>query len=120
MMQGGSEMINQVKKISLLLLLFLFVGVSVTSLGIESKAEEDGGIVKTNGVIGFYDDSSSSEPSTPPSSNAPTVKKPAGRLPSTGELVKKSLSIAGGVLLLLIALFLLFKRKKDHEEGGEA
>lgn len=124
MIQGGNKMIVQVKKISLFLLLFLFVGVSLTGLGIESHAEENGGLVETNGVVGFYEDSSSSSDSTSsnPTSNSSTssqVIKPTGRFPSTGELVKKSLSISG-LLLLLIVLFLLFKRKKERDKGGES
>ena len=118
MIQGGNRMIMQVKKISLLLLLFLFVGVSLTHLSIESHAEENGGVVKTNGVVGFYEDSSSSDP-TSNSSTSTQVTKPTGRFPSTGELVKKSLSIVGIILLLLIMLFLLLKRKKQHDKGGE-
>lgn len=118
-MQGGNRMITQVKKISLLLLLFLFVGGSFTSIGIESHAEENGGVVKTNGVVGFYEDSSSSD-TTVNSSTSEKVTKPTGRFPSTGELVKKSLSITGLILLLLIVLFFLFKRKKEHDKGGEA
>ena len=118
MIQGGNKMMVQVKKISLFLLLFLFVGVSLTGLDIESHAEENGGLVKTNGVVGFYEDSSSSD-STSNSSTSSQVIKPTGRFPSTGELMKSGLSIIGFLLLLLI-LFLLFKRKKERDEGGES
>ena len=45
--------------------------------------------------------------------------KPEGRYPSTGELVKTSLSFSGGVLLLSALVFYFWKRKKQTEEGGE-
>lgn len=117
--QGGNRMIMRVKKISLLLLFFLFVGVSLTSLVVDSHAEENGGMVKTSGVVGFYEDSSSSSSSSD-STTSSQVNKPVGRFPSTGEVAKKSLTVIGSILLLGVVLFFLFKRKKEQSEGGEA
>lgn len=88
----------------------------------------NGGQVQTNGEIIFYEDepepsssqppvSSSSEapvPSTP--SSEPPVTKPPGKYPSTGELVKKSLSISGGVLILIAFFLFLYKRRKKEAD----
>ncbi|MGX7244596.1 LPXTG cell wall anchor domain-containing protein [Enterococcus quebecensis] len=80
-----------------------------------------GGAVQTNGEIGFYKGDSVPESST--SSSTSTAReevaapnKPKGRYPSTGELVKTSLSITGAVLIVIVFLWLLFKRKKKEAE----
>lgn len=85
------------------------LGTSNTSVYGEEAA------VQTNGEIVFSAESSDS--STPSSdstiSSSELVKKPIGRLPSTGELVMKSLSISGIVLVAFVIVFYLVKRKKD-------
>lgn len=111
------------RKISLLLTSIVWVGLLITICQPAFAQEGLGGAVQTNGEIGFYQDSvidSSTPPtsSTPPSvsQSEPVVKptpKPQGRYPSTGELVKKSLSISGVLLVLLVLFFVLFKRKKE-------
>ncbi|MBL1226683.1 LPXTG cell wall anchor domain-containing protein [Enterococcus sp. BWR-S5] len=48
-----------------------------------------------------------------------SVSKPAGsKYPSTGELVKTSLSISGGLLIVLALFFYIWKRKKEREARG--
>lgn len=111
---------------------FLVASSLAFALGIaQPAAAEEGGAVKTNGAITFYEtstDSSSSEAPVPsseeptPSSEAPApsdselpVTKPAGKYPSTGELVKKSLTFSGAALVLGVLLLFIWKRRK---EGG--
>ena len=113
------------------------VAVSLTVLmvfGFHSSAlaAENGGAVQTNGVVGFYDNSTESSSSTEPApsttesekpapsesttTSSTVVKKPTGSYPSTGELVTKSLSISGVVLLAGVLIFFLWKRRKDGEK----
>lgn len=80
-------------------------------------ATENGGAVPTQGAISFY------EGKTTPSSSEPTqtsseVTKPTGKLPSTGELIKKSLSISGLAVILIAVFFFFWKRKKGKAEEG--
>lgn len=125
------------QKQRLCLLLSSFALIIVCGIYVQpAQAQEGvGGAVQTNGEIGFYKDdepvtsSSSTTPSSSsPSSSAPpksssstgtsgTVTKPTGNYPSTGELIKKSLSLSGIALVLLAFLLFLFKRKK--KEVGE-
>ncbi|WP_086349710.1 LPXTG cell wall anchor domain-containing protein [Candidatus Enterococcus clewellii] len=95
-----------------------------------TDASGNGGAVKTNGVIGFYEEdvseSSTSESSSSDSETSETTQstlpptggtsKPSGKFPSTGELVKNSLTISGIALLVMAVLFLIWKRK--NREGG--
>ncbi|MBO0445097.1 LPXTG cell wall anchor domain-containing protein [Enterococcus ureilyticus] len=88
---------------------------------IAQEGAAGGGAVQTNGEIGFYEGESTTEP--PTSSSTTNVSestiattKPKGRFPSTGELVKKSLSISGVALVVIVCLLLLFKRKKKEGE----
>ncbi|WP_086350803.1 LPXTG cell wall anchor domain-containing protein [Candidatus Enterococcus clewellii] len=102
-----------------------------------SFAAENGGAVQTNGVIQFYEETSSSSttpssstssstvastssstPITVPSSSEAPVTKPTGKYPSTGELVKTSLAVSGSALVVLVVLFFFWKRKKDAKEEG--
>lgn len=122
---------------TLILRLSLAVGL-LLSFSVPVYGAENGGAVQTNGVIEFYDDtepstseptpSSEPEPSTseepkpseeptPSSSSEPIVTKPQGKYPSTGELVKTSLTVSGVALVVLALLFFLWKRKKDKEES---
>lgn len=118
--------------------LYMFSSVFLTMLMFLSApvsfAQE--GAVQTKGEVILWEESSeSSEPptsSTEPSdstvpsesvvssesSQAATVSKPAGKYPSTGELVKSSLTITG-IALLLIMLILFFLKKKKEREIGE-
>jgi len=95
------------------------------ALGMELPAvAEEGGAVQTNGVIGFYetsaDSSGSEEPveSIPSSSDSePPVTKPAGKYPSTGELVKKSLAVSGVALVLGVLILFFWKRRKEEGDA---
>lgn len=103
-----------------------------------SFAATNGGGVQTNGVIEILEDyqvSSSSDSSDsssyssdssssqrggtlPPTGGNPTdPDKPRGKYPSTGELIKASLSISGIVLLLLGMILLLWKKRTDKENS---
>lgn len=97
---------------------------------------DNGGAVQTNGVIEFFDDTEPStsepEPSSEPAPSSetplpsssdepitpkPPGSKPQGSYPSTGELVKTSLTVSGAALVVLALLFFFWKRKKDKEES---
>lgn len=108
-------------------LLFTFTGRTVVQ-----AVSNGGGAVQTNGDISFYEESTSTsetedstENSTADSSSSTTgtlpetgtTTKPAGKLPSTGELVVKSLSISGGVILVVAGILFWLKRKKQADEG---
>ena len=123
----------KMKKMFLLLSSFAMVMGFVAGGNTASAQEGNGGQVQTNGEISFYADEplpSSSEPPAPsstqePSSEAPVptssselpVTKPAGKYPSTGELVKKSLTISGGAVVVIALVLFLYSRKK--KEAGE-
>lgn len=119
--------------LSALLLLGICGWMTTTAYG-----EVNGGAVSTKGQITLTteeptpstDSTSSSEPTPtsesssstlPPtgSSQSPLTPKPMGKLPSTGELVKTSLSISGVILLVLLLIVFLWKRKKDQKSQEE-
>lgn len=82
--------------------------------------------VQTNGDIVIRENLTepSTEPTTEPtkptaSSEPPVVKKPIGRLPSTGELVTISLSISGILLVVGIFLYRMFNKKKSKNTQGK-
>ncbi|WP_348921140.1 LPXTG cell wall anchor domain-containing protein [Enterococcus rotai] len=118
---------NSIKEIKL----FFVLGFLVFILFPIISFADDGGVVQTKGDITFFEEepssSSSAEPSTTepsqttPADSVSTIKKPKGKLPSTGELVKASLSISG-ILLIVVASGLFFwKKRKDiiKYNGGE-
>ncbi|WP_249274544.1 LPXTG cell wall anchor domain-containing protein [Candidatus Enterococcus clewellii] len=117
-----NNIIHLIRLSMLLLLTTAFTAGAPTSI-----AAENGGAVQTNGVIQFYEETTSSTtipstststPVTEPSSSELPVTKPTGKYPSTGELVKKSLAISGSVLVVLVLLFFFWKRRKDEKEAG--
>lgn len=73
--------------------------------------------VKTNGEIVFTESSTSPTTSTS-SSTDKLVSKPKGKLPSTGELVQKSLVVCL-IVLGLFAVILWWKKKNEKVEGGK-
>jgi LPXTG-motif cell wall-anchored protein len=79
--------------------------------------------VQTNGEIVFSDESTSptSETSASTPSSEEPIKKPAGKYPSTGELIQKSLSISGIAILVFAVGLYLFKRKQrvERKRGPE-
>ncbi|WP_321385934.1 LPXTG cell wall anchor domain-containing protein [uncultured Enterococcus sp.] len=109
------------------------------TIPVTSEATTNGGAVQTNGVIGFYEeetsdstsssssDSATSESSLPSESTTSQSKlpsdggtnKPTGSYPSTGELVKNSLTISGAALIVIAAAFLFWKRKQEKEAQGK-
>ncbi|MGG5341940.1 LPXTG cell wall anchor domain-containing protein [Enterococcus sp. AZ192] len=107
------------------LVLFSIACVSIFTIhpiSVQAEGEGNGGGIQTNGEIGFYEETKpTTEPTTEPttSDSTPTVKKPVGRYPSTGELVKKSLSISGAALVVIAAIAFFWKRKKDDDEQKE-
>lgn len=119
----------------LLYLVLLSVGVFLTGIPLSAKAME-GGQVGHQGVIEFYEESSTTEPSesstteptvessTEPSvststtsSSTPIVQKPTGNYPSTGEVVQRSLMLSGAAILALALLFAVWKKRKEKRES---
>lgn len=91
--------------------LFVVACVIISMLSFHSASAEStemGGAVQTNGEIVFF------EEKTAPSTSEPVPKpSPKGKLPTTGELMKKSLSITG-VTLIIIIVFFYMKRNKER------
>lgn len=82
--------------------------------------------VQTNGEIIIRENltepttDTTTEPTKPTTSTEPpVVKKPVGRLPSTGELVTMSVSISGILLVLGICLYRMFNKKKSTNTQGK-
>lgn len=112
------------KKVTYLLIFFIawFTLFISPAQMVDAQGDENGGgAVQTNGEIGFYEEDGSTEPPTSTSSAQPVDKemptKPKGRYPSTGELVKTSLSISGAVVVVIVLGYFLLKRKKEKQEG---
>ncbi|MBP1048115.1 LPXTG cell wall anchor domain-containing protein [Enterococcus sp. BWM-S5] len=120
------------KKHFLHYLVLLSVGVFLTGVPMSSWAME-GGQVGQQGVIEFYVDSTEpSESSTteppvassteePPvstsTSSSTVVQKPAGKYPSTGEVVQRSLMLSGAAVIALVLLFFVMKKRKEKRES---
>lgn len=99
-----------IKKVRLLLISLVGFFSFVVCVELVS-AEELGGVVQTTGEVGFYEGTT---PSTKESSSDVPVKKPVGKLPSTGELIKKSLLISGSLIVVLFLLFFVYKQRKKE------
>lgn len=118
------------RKQLLCLLLSSFALIIVCGIHIQTAQAQEGvgGAVQTNGEIGFYEEtqpSTSSSTSTSSSKTktsssrtvtSETTTKPTGKYPSTGELIKTSLSISGVAIILLALLFLFIRKKKEVSE----
>lgn len=110
------------KKRIFYLLLTSFVCMGFVMDTILVYGAEEGGRVQSKAGVGFYE--ASTESSTKSSSTSDSqssqstsyelkAEKPTGKLPETGELVKKSLFISGSILVVLILIFFFYKRKKE-------
>lgn len=82
----------------------------------------EGGQVGHEAVIEFYRDEPDEKEKTPSSTSNPvndaedtTVKKPVGRYPQTGEIVKKSLTLSGVILAFSIVYVYLKKQRKERK-----
>ena len=92
-------------------LVILFYG-TITSTSVLA-AEAGGGQVSTNSKIVFYEDDVKPTPKPAPT---PTPKPKPGILPQTGEQVGYY-SIGGlAVLLMVIALIVWKRRRKEYEK----
>lgn len=102
---------------------FLFVSILCLSFCLTTFSTvyaEEIGQIQTKAGVGFYEASTSESESnttaTTVTSKSEVVTKPKGRYPSTGELVKTSLSISG--LILVILVLILFLRKKKEKKSA--
>lgn len=112
---------KQMKKLNVQRILFtfllFFLGLTLSN-GIVHA--EYGAEVPTNGEIVLYDNATSEstkEPKTSTSTGTSTsaVKKPKGKLPSTGELVGNGLVIGGLMLVLVVGGLYFWKRGYRNE-----
>lgn len=78
---------------------------------------EMGGAVQTKGEIIFFEEETTLSISD--TSNSEPISKPKsrGKLPSTGELIKKSLSFTGLALIISIVVFYLKKQVANKGKG---
>lgn len=107
------------KIINYLLLSFILILTLVIVYPLNTFADTNGGELKTEGVISFYEDepsstTESSSVSKPQKSGSKTMK-PAGRLPQTGEMAKTSLAFTGVAIVVIGLLLFLWKHKKENE-----
>lgn len=93
------------------MLLFIF---PMKCLGSEGAVQTKGEVTLINGKA-VSCGSSTLESSLPSSKGA--NQKPIGRLPSTGELVKKSLAISGIVILLIFLIFYFLRKKEEQSKS---
>lgn len=88
----------------------------VKSLGSEGAVQTKGEVTLISGATTTNGSSTSTTKSFLPNTKGQS-RKPVGRFPSTGELVQKSLTISGIVLLLLILTAYFLRRKKEQNES---
>ncbi|MBP2098160.1 LPXTG cell wall anchor domain-containing protein [Enterococcus rivorum] len=105
------------KKLRYLLLFSAILVVSLLTIwAVQVNAEENGGVISTKGQITLLEDTTTTETKTSESSKdktiGPPVGKPSGKLPSTGELIKKSLSISGMVMIGITFCLYWWKRQQ--------
>ncbi|MBM7689831.1 hypothetical protein BCR24_13145 [Enterococcus ureilyticus] len=106
---------------------FLFVSIFCLSLCLATFSTvyaEEIGQIQTKAGVGFYESSSSDSGTdttntTATSATSEAVTKPKGRYPSTGELVKTSLSISGLILVILVLILFLRKKKEKNTARRE-
>lgn len=83
---------------------------------------DNGGQADVSGKIIFYEDSSSEKPKESSSSSevvkesSAVSEKPVGRFPNTGEIIKKSSVWIGMGLILLLIIFLIGRKRREHDE----
>jgi len=105
---------------------FLFVSIFCLSLCLAAFSTvyaEEIGQIQTKAGVGFYEastsESTSNTTATTDTSKSEVVVKPKGRYPSTGELVKTSLSISGLILVILVLILFLRKKKEKNSARRE-
>lgn len=107
-----------IRAASVLLVPFVWLGILLTAGTVETYAET-GGTVRTNGVVIFYKEEpgtfTTDSPELEDNSVSPATKN-SENIPTTGELVKKSLVISGGILIAIALILALIKRKHKEEK----
>ncbi|MBO0468085.1 LPXTG cell wall anchor domain-containing protein [Enterococcus plantarum] len=95
----------------------IFLAVSFGT--INEAAAEEGGQVQTNAGIVFKESDSSTAQTNESTHNDSssnklpnTGKKPTGRLPNTGDLIKVSMLFTGGALILIALIVFFWKKRK--------
>ncbi|WP_375178417.1 LPXTG cell wall anchor domain-containing protein [Enterococcus rotai] len=100
-----------------ILIPLIFLAVSFGTIN-KGWAAEEGGQVQTKAGIVLKKSAPTTEQTSDATHNglSPQEKKPAGRLPNTGDLIKVSLLFTG-VILSLLALILFFWKKRRPVKG---
>ena len=131
-MQNNGKEGDMMKKKSIryIMLSFLLVVISFSNGSILTFAEGNGA-VQTNGNIILTEDSEtkptdsteatteSKEVTSSSKTSEALASKPVGKYPSTGELVRASLSISGGVLAIIAVCLLYVKRRNNADSRRE-
>ncbi|GGC91462.1 LPXTG cell wall anchor domain-containing protein [Enterococcus wangshanyuanii] len=100
---------KQINKIQFVLLPIIFLALSFGTIN-EAWAVEEGGQVQTNaGVVLRKAKTTPNQTSDSSKKSLLPKEKPVGRLPQTGELVKISLLVSGGIVLIVTLSLLLLK-----------
>ncbi|MBO0441175.1 LPXTG cell wall anchor domain-containing protein [Candidatus Enterococcus ikei] len=99
------------------LALFLLLSITFT-LG-STVALAEGGEAGTIAEIEFYTDDSKEMPVDESKAPEPEkTKKPIGRFPNTGEIIRKSLMMSG-LMLAFIGLWILWMKKTKRKDDLE-
>lgn len=110
---------NKVKKIKFLLVPLMFLLIVLFSSTVHNAAEEGGQVQTDAGIVLHPAETSTSDSSKtddPSKIDEPRQKKPVGRLPSTGELIRMSFVISGAIVVLVFLLLLTRKKKRGKGE----
>lgn len=110
-MKRFSEVVRVGVVMAMIFTVFAFAFPSIASAA-------DGGSVTSNGTITFKGTVESTVESTA-ASTSESLPDTGGKLPQTGELIKKSLSISGVILLLIAIIIVLWRRRKKDEESDD-
>ncbi|WP_339101749.1 LPXTG cell wall anchor domain-containing protein [Candidatus Enterococcus clewellii] len=115
-----------------MLVVLSFLSLTPLAASATSEKESEKSVsVQTNGAITFESEKTIDSSTLPPTKTDPTsdstsmvekptggTTKPGGSYPSTGELVKRGVTIAGAVFIVLAGLLFFWKRKKEEEKEG--
>lgn len=103
----NNNIVGKVLFFSLLILVTISLNVSTVVYGTEGQ-------VSTKGKISFYEEAIEPSDSSQKLNDSEVPEdKPTARLPNTGELIKSSGFVVGGVILVVVVILFLRKRKKE-------
>lgn len=108
----------------LVIIFSLLAGFLITASPTVLAAEGENPIIESNGTIEFYEESEKpvrvddqTAGTNKPAASRPNLSDSAGsgkKYPATGEIIKAGIMYSG-ILLILIVLFLAWRRKRKEE-----